>query len=61
VQEGEKPAMIWIDNDTNFVGAQRELAIYTKNIEAQLANTGINWRFNSLDSPHFGGLWEDSV
>jgi len=41
-----KPAMIWSDNGTKFVGAQRELAIYTKNIEAQLANEEINWRFN---------------
>jgi len=56
-----KPATIWSDNGTNFVGAQRELAIYTKNIEAQLANEGINWRFNPPASPHFGGLWEASV
>jgi len=56
-----KPATIWSDNGTNFVGAQRELATYTKNIEAQLANEGINWRFNPPASPHFGGLWEASV
>lgn len=56
-----KPATIWSDNGTNFVGAQRELSAYTKNIEAELANEGISWRFNPPSSPHFGGLWEASV
>lgn len=56
-----KPATIWSDNGTNFVGAQRELIAYTKNIEVKLANEGIDWRFNPPASPHFGGLWESCV
>lgn len=57
-----KPAEIWSDNGTNFVGAQRELAAYLKNIEGVSVEEGIiTWRFNPPAAPHFGGLWESAV
>lgn len=56
-----KPYTIWSDNATNFVGAKRELAIYTKDIESQIANDGIIWHFIPPSTPHFGGLWESCV
>lgn len=56
-----KPTEIWSDNATNFVGAQRELAIYLKNIEGSSVDEGITWHFNPPSAPHFGGLWESAV
>ncbi|XP_015377908.1 PREDICTED: uncharacterized protein LOC107172143 [Diuraphis noxia] len=56
-----KPNKIWSDNGTNFVGARRELAIYTKDIESQSANEGINWHFkldiNCTLWRNLGKLW----
>ena len=45
------PAIIWSDNGTNLIGAEKELhkAIEkwkTINISAELAHKGIKWRFN---------------
>lgn len=56
-----KPTEIWSDNGTNFVGAQRELAVYLKNIEGVSVDEGFTWRFNPPSAPHFGGLWESAV
>ncbi|XP_071648472.1 uncharacterized protein [Temnothorax longispinosus] len=56
------------DNDTNFVGAARELAeVYeffrkdTEKIANHLARQKIEWSFILPRSPHFGGLWEATV
>ncbi|KAF0745786.1 Uncharacterized protein FWK35_00034883, partial [Aphis craccivora] len=56
-----KPAEIWSDNATNFVGAQRELANYLQNIEGCTVDEGITWHFIPPSAPHFGGLWESAV
>ena len=50
------PAMIWSDNETNLIGAEKELresigkwnVVY---IAAELAHKGVNWRFNPPSAP----------
>ncbi|XP_041631498.2 uncharacterized protein [Drosophila kikkawai] len=65
-----KPARIWSDNATNFVGAKNELADLKRlflNASHQTAidefclTDSIEWRFIPPRSPHFGGLWEAAV
>ena len=59
-------AIIWLEHDTNFVGAEKELrgnvekwnTIY---IAAELAHNGIKRRFNLPSAPHQGGIWEGLV
>ena len=60
------PAMIWSDNDTNFIGAEKELCKCvekwnTLNIAAELAHKAIRWRFNPPSAPHQGDIWERLV
>ena len=60
------PAMIWSDNGTNFVGAEKEFRECvenwnTLNIAAELAHKGIKWRFNPPSVPLQGGIWERLV
>ena len=60
------PAMIWSDNGTNFIGAEKELRACaekwnTLNIAAELAHQGIMWRSNPPSAPHQGGIWERLV
>ena len=60
------PAMIWSDNGTNFIGAEKELRESIEkwnvvNIAAELAHKGIKWRFNPPSAPHQGGIWERLV
>ena len=60
------PAIIWSDNGTNFVGAEKELRENiekwnTINIAVELAHKGIKWRFNPPSAPHQGGIWERLV
>ena len=60
------PAMIWSDNGTNFIGAEKELRECvekrnTLNIAAELAHKGIKWRFNPPSAPRQGGIWERLV
>ena len=55
------PAMIWSDNGTNFIGAEKELRESIEkwnvaNIAAELAHKGIKWRFNPPSAPHQGGI-----
>ena len=60
------PAIIWSDNGTNFLGAEKELR---ENIEkwntiiiaAKLAHKAIKWRFNPPSVPNQGGIWERLV
>lgn len=62
--------LIWSDNGTNFVGANRELKelyqfLSNKNsistITEFCSTKTIEWRFIPERSPHFGGLWESAV
>ncbi|XP_044315228.1 uncharacterized protein LOC123037635 [Drosophila rhopaloa] len=65
-----KPARIWSDNATNFVGAKNELAElknlflsgpHIRAIEEFCLEDSIEWCFIPPRSPHFGGLWEAAV
>ena len=56
------PAMIWSDNGTNFIGAEKELRESIEkwnavNFAAELAHKDIKWRFNPPSAPHQGGIW----
>jgi len=63
-------SVIYSDNATNFVGANRRL-LQLKNIfhndknmeiiQDTLTETGIQWKFIPPRSPHFGGLWEAAI
>ncbi|XP_011171790.2 uncharacterized protein LOC105204419 [Solenopsis invicta] len=60
-----KPAHIYSDNGTNFIGANRELNELAEllikeqlTLSEHISNTGITWHFIPAYSPHFGGLWE---
>lgn len=54
-------SVMYSDNGTNFVGAQREMAAIIKKGGPMMAKEGIEWRFNPPAGPHFGGLWEAAV
>ena len=65
-----KPHLLWSDNGSNFVGANRELKemfTFLKESGVQRGNSdfcssqGINWKFIPECAPHFGGLWEAAV
>jgi hypothetical protein len=64
------PNVIWSDNGTNFVGANRELQELSDFLERKVTQNHISqfcvarrieWRFIPERSPHFGGLWEAAV
>ena len=60
------PAMIWSDNGTNFIGAEKELRESIEkwnvvNIATELAHKCIKWRFNPPSAPHQVGVWERLV
>ena len=63
-----KPAEIFSDNGTNFVGANnelKELGDFLKNeasdLEILIDDLDIKWKFIPAYSPHQGGLWEAGV
>ncbi|KAG7198908.1 hypothetical protein KM043_015726 [Ampulex compressa] len=65
-----KPAHIYSDNGSNFVGANRELreltaAVFSRDGQERVANflnvEGVDWHFIPPRAPHFGGLWEAAV
>ena len=60
------PKTIRSDNETNFVGANRELgealkSLSQERITDELAQENIAWYFNPLSSPHMGGIFESMV
>ena len=59
------PSVIWSDNGTNFVGAEKELlnCIQSWNDQAppELAKKGVKWKFNHPAAPHHNGSWERLV
>ena len=65
-----KPHLLWSDNGSNFVGANRELKemfTFLKESGVQhgisdfCSSQGINWKFIPERALHFGGLWEAAV
>lgn len=63
-----KPAHIYSDNATNFVGAAKKVQdlhdFFSKSndeIVKLCANDNITWHFIPPNSPHFGGLWESGI
>ena len=60
------PAMIWSENGTNFIGAEKELREEVEkwnilNIAVEIAHKGIMRRFNPPSVAHQGGIWERLV
>ena len=64
------PSIVYSDNATNFVGAQRELAElsqllstpdFQESVKTATARHGVTWKFIPPRSPHFGGLWESAI
>ena len=58
--------MIWSDNGTNFIGAEKELQESVEkwkivNVAAELSHNGIKQRFNPPSASHQGGIWERLV
>ena len=61
-----KPAKIFSDNGTNFVGAERELREAIEELNSQkvkdaLLIEAIEWHFTPPHAPHMGGIWERLV
>ena len=61
-----KPAKIFSDNGTNFVGAERELReaieeLNSQKIKDALLIEAIEWHFTPPHAPHMGGIWERLV
>ena len=62
-----KPARVYSDCGTNFVGANKEIQAvlgsksFNNAICHSLADLGISWFFNPPAAPHQGGLWEAGV
>ena len=59
------PSVIWSDNGTNFVGAEKKIIKSIKNWNEQapaiLVHKRITWKFNPPATPHQGGSWERLV
>ncbi|XP_028044710.1 uncharacterized protein LOC105836178 [Monomorium pharaonis] len=61
------PQSIYSDNETTFVGADRELsrafhaAIRDPNFPNRTSSDKVSWHFLPPSAPHFGGLWEAGV
>ena len=63
-----KPTVIYSDNGTNFVAAERELreafdemSQRADIIQSKLECEHIQWIFSPPHGPHFGGVWERLV
>ena len=60
------PSILWSDNGTNFIAAEKELLQNVLNwnqlaITDSLVKKGIKWKFNPPSAPHHGGVWERLV
>lgn len=60
-----KPTVLYSDNGTNFVGADRELAIIwnecNEGLKRDVENRQIQWKFIPPGAPNMGGSWERLV
>lgn len=66
VDEDSQKRCFFIDNGTNFKGADRELKMLLSEldkskIKTTVANKGVKWHFNPPLAPHFGGAHESMV
>lgn len=70
ISRRNKPAHMYSDNGTSFVGAQRQLKefydfIHTEQVQSSvkqfLCDQETSWTFIPPNAPHFGGLWEAAV
>ena len=57
------PTDLYSDNGSNFVGAERELMMWTVNVDkhrvsSELLEKRIRWHFNPPHASHRGGVWE---
>ena len=60
------PSIVYSDNGSNFIGAEKELrklakAIDRKKLQDDTSDRGIEWHFNPPLTPHFGGAHESLV
>ena len=58
-----KPRVVYSDNGTNFVAADKELkneiqAINSNRVDQDMLLEAIEWHFNPPHAPHMGGVWE---
>ncbi len=61
-----KPAVIYSDNGSNFVGAEEELrklcySLDQRQIQEAMLSRQIDWRFNPPSASHRGGVWERMI
>ena len=61
-----RPARIFSDNGTNFVGGERELREAVQSLDQtritdELSQSHIDWRFITPAASHMGGVWERLV
>ena len=61
-----KPSVVYIDNGSNFTGAEKELrekvqAINTERVEKDMLLEAVEWHFLPPYAPHMGGMWEQLV
>ena len=59
------PIVVWSDNGTNFVGAEKQLPFCVQNWNRQAlalsVYKGIKLKYNPLGAPHQCGSWERLV
>ncbi|CAK1547419.1 unnamed protein product [Leptosia nina] len=60
------PRVLYSDNGTNFIGANRELkeaweALAKDNLATEAEKLGVHWKFIPPGAPNMGGAWERMV
>ncbi|XP_034836304.1 uncharacterized protein [Maniola hyperantus] len=55
------PRVIYSDNGTNFIGADKELRYEFNKMIEKTEEKGIQWKFIPPGAPHMGGAWERLV
>ena len=65
ISKRRTPSIIWLDNGTNIVEAEKELLLCIKNWNAEaplsLVHKGIKWKKNPPSASHQGRAWERMV
>ena len=61
-----QPLVVYSDNGTNFIGAERELKDSIKDwnekqVQDWLLQRDIRWKFNPPTASNFGGIWEREI